>query len=535
MATIKSKIIVNIIILLIAIIGIVGMEYYNIHELGIIQDEGAKRSSDVLDAVHTSMAGMALYQVIADAEINHDLDKAAKEWAREKVTVQKNIELITKAADTEGEKKLADEAKLAVQEIVSIFEGKILPLLSTTDGITPEIRELDNNVDLQVKKVESAVDKLVESMHGEMKDSTGKFDSRQKAALIEALIIGIIAVLLQAGLGVWLMRTIMYSIDALRAIILSVCEGDLTQKLKITTKDELSDICDRFNGFIDKLHGMISQISTTSNQVAVASGQLTSSAELISTGAEEVAGQSATVATAAEEMSATAADIAQNSQMAAEGAMRASSSATNGATVVDRTVLVMEQISLKVDESAKIVERLGGRSDQIGVIVATIEDIADQTNLLALNAAIEAARAGEQGRGFAVVADEVRALAVRTTRATKEIAEMIKAIQNETRMAVSVMELGVAQVETGTVEAANSGDALRDILVQVRDVAMQVNQIATAAEEQTSTTREISSNMQQITQVVEGSASGAHQTATAASQLHANAEELQRLVQQFKL
>jgi methyl-accepting chemotaxis protein len=188
-----------------------------------------------------------------------------------------------------------------------------------------------------------------------------------------------------------------------------------------------------------------------------------------------------------------------------------------------------------VQESARTVESLGARSDQIGAIIGTIEDIADQTNLLALNAAIEAARAGEQGRGFAVVADEVRALAERTTRATREIGEMIKAIQGETRDAVAAMEQGVSQVEAGTIEAARSGEALRDILEQVNSVAMQVNQIATAAEEQTATTGEIASNMQQITEVVQQTSCGAQESATAAAQLNNNAGELQRLVQQFRL
>ena len=152
-----------------------------------------------------------------------------------------------------------------------------------------------------------------------------------------------------------------------------------------------------------------------------------------------------------------------------------------------------------------------------------------------MNAAIEAARAGDLGRRFAVVADEVRALAERTTRATKEISEMIKAIQRETGDAVAVMEQGVHQVETGTSEAAKSGQALQDILVQVHHVAMQVNQIATAAEEQTATTTEISRNMQQITGIVQQTSHGAQESALAAAHLNGNAEELQRLVKQFKL
>ena len=143
----------------------------------------------------------------------------------------------------------------------------------------------------------------------------------------------------------------------------------------------------------------------------------------------------------------------------------------------------MGLIALRVSQTAQTVETLGSRSYQIGQIIGSIEDRADQTNLLALNAAIEAARAGEQGRGFAVVADEVRALAERTTKATKEIGEMIKSIQLETKSAVSAMEEGGMQVEQGTIAAAKSGEALRNILEQIGNVTVQVNQIAVAAEQ----------------------------------------------------
>jgi methyl-accepting chemotaxis protein len=234
-------------------------------------------------------------------------------------------------------------------------------------------------------------------------------------------------------------------------------------------------------------------------------------------------------------MSATSGDIAQNCQMAAEGSHQASCKASDGAKVVDATVQVMSRIATRVIETAKSVEGLGSRSDQIGEIVGTIQDIADQTNLLALNAAIEAARAGEQGRGFAVVADEVRALAERTTKATREISEMIKAIQSETKSAVAAMKEWVHEVENGTVEAAKSGQALEEILEQINAVTMQVNQVATAAEEQTATTSEISNNIHQITQVVHETAKGAQESAAAANQLARTAEELQRLVGQFKL
>ena len=336
-------------------------------------------------------------------------------------------------------------------------------------------------------------------------------------------------------LGLLIIRSISSAAATLIKVSGDMANGDLTQRTRLTSKDEFGTISQSFDAMADAFSRALSRVADSSSQVAATANQLNLTAEKIAAGAEEVAAQSATIATASEEMSATSGDIAQNCQFAAEGAQRATESAQNGAAVVEKTVSVMSQIADKVQESARTVESLGARSDQIGEIIGTIEDIADQTNLLALNAAIEAARAGEQGRGFAVVADEVRALAERTTRATREIGEMIKAIQNETKGAVAAMEQGVSQVEAGTIEAARSGDALRDILDQINAVAMQVNQIATAAEEQTATTSEISGNMMMITDVVQRTSRGAHESATAASQLHGNAEELQRLVRQFKL
>jgi methyl-accepting chemotaxis protein len=342
-------------------------------------------------------------------------------------------------------------------------------------------------------------------------------------------------VVLTVVLALFIARSITIPASILAKQTEQVSRGELNIDVSCSSDDEIGKLSCSFRTMTENLRTIISQVASTSSQVAAAAHQLTSTAEQIATGAEEVVAQASTVATAGEEMSATSGDIAQNCQLAAEGAQLASQAAKNGAAVVESTIVVMSQIAAKVQESAKTVESLGVRSDQIGAIIGTIEDIADQTNLLALNAAIEAARAGEQGRGFAVVADEVRALAERTTRATKEIGEMIKAIQNETKGAVTAMEQGVQQVEAGTKEAAKSGNALRDILDQVNAVAMQVNQIATAAEEQTATTSEISSNMQQITEVVQHTSQGAQESATAAAQLNGNAEELQRLVRQFKL
>jgi len=353
-----------------------------------------------------------------------------------------------------------------------------------------------------------------------------------KIGMIAALAIILALTML---LTFFISRTITVPVAALVSQTNQMARGELDIEISSCSCDEIGQLTSSFKTMTESFRAIISRVSDTSNQVAAAANQMDSTAKRIATGSEEVVTQAASVAVAGEEMSATSGDIAKSCQMAAEGAQSTTQSAHNGAMVIDATIAVMTQIAENVQESARTVESLGARSDQIGCIIGTIEDIADQTNLLALNAAIEAARAGEQGRGFAVVADEVRALADRTTRSTKEIGAMIKAIQSETKGAVTTMEQGLRKVEAGTMEAAKSGEALRNILNQVNAVSMQVSQIATAAEEQTATTNEISNNMHQITTVVGDTAGCAQEAATAANQLNASAEELQRLVQQFKL
>jgi methyl-accepting chemotaxis protein len=335
-----------------------------------------------------------------------------------------------------------------------------------------------------------------------------------------------------AWINIW---SILTQIETAVGSLETIASGDLSVTIVIDSNNELSKMLSSITHLQESMCDIIAGVQKTAIQLVSSSEQLSATSSMIANSVEQVAAQAGTVATAGEEMAATSMDIAQNCVMVADGGKRANDSALSGSFVVKETVVVMNRIADRVRESARAVESLGTRSDQIGNIVGTIEDIADQTNLLALNAAIEAARAGDQGRGFAVVADEVRALAERTSRATKEISQMIKAIQIDTRRAVETMEQGVNDVETGTAEAGKSGDALQDILSQMNSFAMQVSQIATAAEQQTATTGEISSNMIQVTDVIHGVAKGAQESASAAGQLARLADEQQKLIGQFKL
>lgn len=337
-----------------------------------------------------------------------------------------------------------------------------------------------------------------------------------------------------AALFTWLLtRCITKPIINLSRSAKQIAEGDLRVDITTNSHDEIGQLADSFKLMVNSLKELISTLADSSSQVSDASGTMLSSTASMAHAADNAVEQTTTVAVATEEMSATSGDIAQNCQMAAESAQRANEVALHGASVVESTISVMHKIAGCVQASAKTVEALGTRSDQIGSIVGTIEEIADQTNLLALNAAIEAARAGEQGRGFSVVADEVRALAERTTRATREIGEMIKSIQKDTRSAVVTMEEGVAEVEQGTREASRSGEALQNIRDEINRVNLQVQQIATAAEEQTATAGEISSNINQVTDVVRNTSDSARQCVSLSQQLSKLSSAIKNVVDKF--
>jgi len=334
---------------------------------------------------------------------------------------------------------------------------------------------------------------------------------------------------------VWVVKYSRLLVNDIQEIRVSIENADLNTQFNTDREDEMGQLKNSFDRFVGSIRDTLIQVSETATSVASASAQISSSTEEMAAGSQEQTTQSEEIARAVEQMAKSIAVNSENAGEAAHTAETAKSSAEQGGKVVLDTVSGMKQIANVVRESAGTIQNLGKSSDQIGEIIGVIEHIADQTNLLALNAAIEAARAGEQGRGFAVVADEVRKLAEQTTKATKQIAGMIQQIQSDSHGAVSTMANATKQVDEGIMLADHAGVSLQEIVQISQKVTHMVSQIAVANEEQSSTSEQISKNMEAIASVTQQTASGTQQIARAAEDLNRLTEILQSLVNQFKL
>ncbi|MBA4417159.1 MAG: hypothetical protein C0392_04515 [Syntrophus sp. (in: bacteria)] len=314
-----------------------------------------------------------------------------------------------------------------------------------------------------------------------------------------------------------------------------VAKGDLTRQIDIKSHDEIGAMGSQLNTFVDNLRRIMVHVAEDSDEITSASGKMQMIIEQMVTAFEQIAVQINSIAVASEELSSTSSEIVRNCTIAAENSKHSNEAIKKGGIIIDETVAVMNVIAENVTSLAGFVKTLGARSDQVGQVVRFINDIAEQTNLLALNAAIEAARAGEHGRGFAVVADEVRKLAERTTGATMEISKTIDAMQTETKSIVNSIEESVKEVETGTEKARRSKEFLESISGRIDTVNTQISQIVVAVEQESATTGQTSENIQQVSAVMSETSKTIHNAAPAAMKVAKVAEALEQMIKQFTL
>jgi methyl-accepting chemotaxis protein len=458
-----------------------------------------------------------------------------------------------RSAGKAGEAKAAIAAYLAgFKEYVNLKEGQ---------------KEIGKNVATEASAFLQEGNAFVDSQTKKLNSATSRISSMAITFALAAVLIGLaVAWVIAKGVS----RPIVEIARTAEKVAL----GDINQNIDIRQQDEVGQLAESFRGLtaymkgladaaqkiaandltihvepksdkdvlgqsfktmIGNLSGMIRQLADNARELVSAATEISSSSEQMSKGAKDQSDQVNQVGTAVEEMTATILESSKNAGDASTAARGASETAITGGQIVNETIQGMQKIAQVVRDSSESITKLSHSADQIGEIIGVIDDIADQTNLLALNAAIEAARAGEQGRGFAVVADEVRKLAERTGKATGEITEMIKGVQTETSEAVNSMQAGMKQVDRGRELADNAGSSLNEIVSMAQRVTDMIAQIATASEEQSAAAEQISKNIEHINSVTKETATGAEQSAAAAEELNRQAEGLQQMVAKFRI
>lgn len=343
------------------------------------------------------------------------------------------------------------------------------------------------------------------------------------------------AILLGATLSWFVLKSITRPINEMANKLESLAQGDLTQMVVAESNDELGKMANSYNQTVQRTNAVMKEVLQTSEDVSQGALEITRSNEIMENELGKQSEQVSQISTAIDQISSSIQEVASSSSQATTSAQSAGDTANSGGEIVRSTIAGMNEIDQAVMASSQSVSELGKRGAQIGEIINVIDDIAEQTNLLALNAAIEAARAGEAGRGFAVVADEVRALADRTTSATTEIASSIEAIQSETQTAVARMEVGNGHVKSGLELAGKAGTSLDDIVSGAQSVAMMIDSIAAAAEEQSQASHEVSQRVESVAELSKGVNKKAGQVANSAQAVSQRAIELNKLVNQFKV
>ena len=521
--TIRKKLLGSFIIVLLLMIVVT---FISLNQMGRMGDN-SKEIRDRWMPIMATMSDMTTsvneaQRLILQITIETQPDKEA-EYKQRLDSVLASIDSLREKTEGQLGSQESKDIYAAFSKDYEIFVSSIPGILAAgmgADDIANARRlvsESQVNFENAQGKLAELQDSAVEKSNAASSDSVDTVESSRTILFI----LGAVAIVLALLLGLWISQLISSPLRKIADLLSKVATGDLTEKSKLRLKDEIGQVSDSVNGMIDNLRTLAGNISSSSHSVAAASEQISGSSQEISSSVMDQARNVQSINELIRELSRAIDSVARSAEEAASLSDNTRQGAIEGGKVVGESLQAMDQVG-------EVMTHLREDSDKIGDILEVIADIAEQTNLLALNAAIEAARAGEQGRGFAVVADEVRKLAERSSAATKQIGAIIKGMQGNTIQSVEAVEKAILL-------SRRTGEALDGIISSANETAQQVAEIAAASEEQSAQSEDVLQSIETIAAASDQVAAASEQTSASTVSLAQLAEELQKNAMAFKL
>lgn len=498
----------------------------SIHEKKLTLVTGIK---EAIDSITRSVAIIPFANPVIIMEEKNKIETNRQRY-------RKAIEEYEKLIETESEKNALENLVNALK--ASVVNNNIVLELAEESNKSQAESHFLNETRKTADVATAAANALLKVEQDIIKDEIEKVTARNKRLTLIVAVSGILAIIISIFMSLKIIQSLKIPIERIVAHLKTMADGNLDVKVSqhaLSRKDEFGDIARAMHDLTENMKKVLGSVINTTHRLSSSAVELSSIAEKMSEIAENSASQVSLVAAATEEMSQTNGHIAKNTVSIAESSKKALNIAKEGNDIVSKTVSEVIEIDTIVKQLAEFIKMLGEKSRHINNIVNVINDIADQTNLLALNAAIEAARAGEHGKGFAVVADEVRKLAERTTNSTKEIDEMIGTIQREVNKAIEMTNSTAEKVHAGVQYANTAGTILKDIVKNSEELQTMVSQIASATEEMSATSEEISKKILDIANALNEATISSQETSKMASDLSDIATKLKEQVDFFQL
>jgi methyl-accepting chemotaxis protein len=434
----------------------------------------------------------------------------------------------------ELQQTLLNQAHIPVTTFYGVAFNEFIPAIQRADSAAAAEAMVKMKAAYEMHR--QAIDKAVQIANNRVKTDETVAGQLIQSSIQTMLLVLAITILITIGLAIMISSSVGIPLSIMQKTMLEIQNmHDFTRRIEILNKDEIGLTAQTFNELTQSIHSALLHLLEDANQVSRAANELSTASQQLAVSSGQQSSSASSIAATLEQVNVSIGNVTNSAREAVDISRQSGNLSNQGGDIIHNATSAMMLIAETVQQTSSTIEDLGQQSYQISSVVQVIKDVADQTNLLALNAAIEAARAGEQGRGFAVVADEVRNLAKRTTKATEEISQMIKTMQTSTGNAISVMSAAVTKADEGAVIARQAGDAINQIKMGSNKVVEVVNCISDSLMEHNSASNNIATQVELVAHMAEENNAAVGQTASAAARLEKLASDMRSTVSKFKL